>query len=525
MKTISMELQHHFACLLIVLVLSFQTSAVPVNDDAEAESRDQPFNEDEALPGFNLELPPEMYGQGHRESDSCRSGSHQYSSAKEDDENDYPYMGYEDREDTPQDLKSKEDLRALADDKLLLFGGNPTFTEAGERIVEGDIVVPKYADDYKELSHRKGTINLLALWSRATVYYTLHYSLNPLGRRMIREAMEHWENMTCIRFVERTTQLWYVRFRGDRNGCWSSMGRNLLPLIGQDLSIGNRCEKRYVVVHEVGHALGLNHEQSRLDRDRHVRVLWRNIALGGRPQFWRGLDNAHGVDYDLTSIMHYHPQAFSSRMFEKNTVVSRNPHHQRLVGMRRNDLSFRDAKLINAMYRCDAKCPNRGQVCENGGYLGPYREGEESPCPCICPPHTAGDRCQDIVKDYYDEPPCGGNITDETIIETPGFPERNEPEMSCSWIITAPRRKEVEVEFEEFCFRERLQQQSSSFYGRCVSERVEIRNTDYYNGNFYCGTDIEPGTKMRSKGGTFIIIITADDEMEGKGLRAKITFV
>ncbi|KAF8767874.1 Zinc metalloproteinase nas-29 like protein [Argiope bruennichi] len=319
MKTISMELQHHFACLIIVLVLSFQ---------------------------------------------------------------------------------------------LLLFGGNPTFTEAGERIVEGDIVVPKYADDYKELSHRKGTINLLALWSRATVYYTLHYSLNPLGRRMIREAMEHWENMTCIRFVERTTQLWYVRFRGDRNGCWSSMGRNLLPLIGQDLSIGNRCEK-----------------------------------------------------------------AFSSRMFEKNTVVSRNPHHQRLVGMRRNDLSFRDAKLINAMYRCD------------------------------------------------DEPPCGGNITDETIIETPGFPERNEPEMSCSWIITAPRRKEVEVEFEEFSFRERLQQQSSSFYGRCVSERVEIRNTDYYNGNFYCGTDIEPGTKMRSKGGTFIIIITADDEMEGKGLRAKITFV
>ncbi|CAL1267532.1 unnamed protein product, partial [Larinioides sclopetarius] len=49
-------------------------------------------------------------------------------------------MGYEDREETRQDLKSQEDLRALSDDKLLLFGGNPTFTEAGERIVEGDIV-------------------------------------------------------------------------------------------------------------------------------------------------------------------------------------------------------------------------------------------------------------------------------------------------------------------------------------------------------------------------------------------------
>ncbi|GIY98071.1 hypothetical protein CEXT_307031 [Caerostris extrusa] len=85
--------------------------------------------------------------------------------------------------------------------------------------------------------------------------------------------------------------------------------------------------------------------------------------------------------------------------------------------------------------------------------------------------------------------------------------------------LLAPRGKEVEVDFEEFSFRERLQQQSSSYYGRCVHERVEIRNTDYYNGNFYCGNDIEPGTRMTSQGGNFIIIISADDEMEGKGLK------
>lgn len=43
--------------------------------------------------------------------------------------------------------------------------------------------------------------------------------------------------------------------------------------------------------------------------------------------------------------------------------------------------------------------------------------------------------------------------------------------------------------------------------------------------NSYCGTDINPGTKMTSKGGTLIILVSADDEMEGKGLRAHVRFV
>ena len=42
---------------------------------------------------------------------------------------------------------------------------------------------------------------------------------------------------------------------------------------------------------------------------------------------------------------------------------------------------------------------------------------------------------------FAEEPPCGGNITEPTIIETPGFPNRTEPEMSCSWIITVSYTK------------------------------------------------------------------------------------
>lgn len=40
--------------------------------------------------------------------------------------------------------------------------------------------------------------------------------------------------------------------------------------------------------------------------------------------------------------------------------------------------------------------------------------------------------------DYYDaiEPlTCGGNVTQEGILETPGYPYRSAPKQSCAWII------------------------------------------------------------------------------------------
>ena len=42
-----------------------------------------------------------------------------------------------------------------------------------------------------------------------------------------------------------------------------------------------------IVLHELLHVLGMWHEQSRLDRDQHVRILWHNILLGKEDQFAR----------------------------------------------------------------------------------------------------------------------------------------------------------------------------------------------------------------------------------------------
>ena len=60
--------------------------------------------------------------------------------------------------------------------------------------------------------------------------------------------------------------------------CWSYVGRRGG---GQVVSLDRRgCVYHQVVQHELLHALGFNHEQTRSDRDSHVRIIYQNIMRG-----------------------------------------------------------------------------------------------------------------------------------------------------------------------------------------------------------------------------------------------------
>lgn len=69
------------------------------------------------------------------------------------------------------------------------------------------------------------------------------------------------------------------------------------------MSLGTGCIYKGVIIHELMHALGFWHEQSRADRDSYVYVLWNNIIPGMEYNFkkysWDMLQSL-GVGYDTS---------------------------------------------------------------------------------------------------------------------------------------------------------------------------------------------------------------------------------
>ena len=67
-------------------------------------------------------------------------------------------------------------------------------------------------------------------------------------------------------------------------------------------------------MHELMHAAGFWHEQSRADRDDYITINWSNIREGMEYNFLkydlRKIDHL-GAEYDTCSVMHYGAYAFA----------------------------------------------------------------------------------------------------------------------------------------------------------------------------------------------------------------------
>lgn len=160
------------------------------------------------------------------------------------------------------------------------------------------------------------------LWPGAVIPFeidTRTYPVNQQGREIISQAIDCWRRAnTGFVFVSRTTEPDYVIFGEDEGVCHSHVGRKpgggpqyiRCDLDGTGMPAGQVFDVASII-HEIGHVIGLHHEQSRRDRDRHVQIVPQKIEPSSRHNFSIAPNSRPHGSYDYDSIMHYGRQAFS----------------------------------------------------------------------------------------------------------------------------------------------------------------------------------------------------------------------
>ena len=211
-----------------------------------------------------------------------------------------------------------------------LFPGDdaPTVIQAevydGVVLIEGDIALgtleelTSAAAELSPGSHGIPTQYWPASTASAPYVYEIPYAISDDFSEdyvddVIEPAIEHWNQNTSIRFVPwNGVAADYVEIMTVDGRCWSEAGRKVgggRQEIKLDESL---CTQVRTVIHELGHTVGLKHEQQRSDRDEYVQILTANIQTqpdrsGNFALYGPGLPLG---EYGYTSIMHYSSTAF-----------------------------------------------------------------------------------------------------------------------------------------------------------------------------------------------------------------------
>lgn len=136
----------------------------------------------------------------------------------------------------------------------------------------------------------------IRFWTDRTIPYQFD-SGYPLVQA-VRAIMDQWEQAAGVCFTERGNETDYLRISQGGGGSHSVLG---MPNGAGQVVIHND----YIGMHELGHALGLIHEQSRSDRDTYITVDWDNIDPASKGNFEIDRDSVLLTPYDRYSVMHY----------------------------------------------------------------------------------------------------------------------------------------------------------------------------------------------------------------------------
>eukprot|EP00913_Durusdinium_trenchii_P003591 g3322.t1 len=153
--------------------------------------------------------------------------------------------------------------------------------------------------------------------------------------------------------------------QSQNSGCWANIGMtgsfSGFFTGNQQLNLQTPgCNDCGTAIHEMLHSMGMAHEQSRPDRDNYVTINWQNIQSNMHSQFAKDSYADTNRPYDILSIMHYGPTAFTSNGMPSITVkpagfalYTQDPNrYQYYRTGQRMGMSERDIGQLKDLYQC-----------------------------------------------------------------------------------------------------------------------------------------------------------------------------
>ncbi len=329
----------------------------------------------------------------------------------------------------------------------------------GHMLIEGDIIVPDDFFTSRATFHNNP-------WPGGIVPYQFDANVSTINQNRTLAAMAEWEARADVFFIPRAGHTNYIHIRS------STGNSSFVGMVGggQNLNMVS-WSWRYIIAHELGHALSFWHEQSRDDRDDFIQINTANIQSGAIGNFnKRPFGGGEVGPYDFDSVLHYGDCSFSTCCPPGTacscpsnctviTVLPPNEAWQDLIGQRTH-LSEWDGRGMASVYGftgpdCNTNFIKDSHDISRGTSIDCNINGVPDECETTIICDGAGGSTPLLATGYPNEALKNKYISftpDPTLAGTPHAYLVTHVDSGAAWFISTPRTTPTSVQGENLTF-------------------------------------------------------------------------